>query len=29
MDEKMCKSKEQMNAHWYKLNAREDVHFFC
>jgi len=29
MDEKVCKSKEQMYAHWYKLNTREDAHFFC
>jgi len=29
MDEKVCKSKEQKHAHWYKLNTRKDAHFLC
>jgi len=29
MDEKVCKSKEQEHAHWYKLNTRKDAHFLC
>ena len=29
MDVKVCKSKEQEHAHWYKLNTRKDAHFLC
>jgi len=29
MDEKVCKSKEQMYENWYILNTRKDAHFLC